>query len=189
MDLVDWVLSLPPSESVLVLAHPGSGTQWTVEQLRAAGIATAHEYIRPYDPPARVLVTYRKWGPQEHDHVVHLVRDPLRVVASAAALVTKRPKLKLEIAAYVIGDGLRANVESWAEIPAVPTMAHTLAELNARAEWRAKALFRVEDIHERTDAGRNSHSRGEVLNWSWLRREAPDADALEAQARRYGYPC
>jgi hypothetical protein len=111
------------------------------------------------------------------------------VVASAAALVAKRPKLKLEIAAYVIGDGLRANVESWAKIPAVPTMAHTLAELNARAEWRAEALFRVEDIHERADAGRNSHSRGEVLNWSWLRREAPDADALEAQARRYGYPC
>jgi hypothetical protein len=204
VDLVTYLRSRceDPSYKCVVLAHPCSGTTWLVDVLNALGISALHELVRPQDPAWRVLVTYRTFGwsgPEEH---LHLVRDPLRVVRSCAALFEKRPRVAKDIFAQIVGDGVTATVPKLGDLGPVSIAAWTLAVFNQRAEALvgADGRFRIEDVAAPANVWvpidtpldpakvaprRNSHARGEPLEWDDIKM---CRDPLWTQFRRYGYP-
>jgi len=170
---------------------------WLCEQLRAVGISADHEKhpVSPTSNPValrgRVLVTFKKWGPalERYDHVLHLVRHPLRVIDSAVALTAYRPKLALTIAAYICGAGMRAAVAPLVHALTPPAlMAHTLWILNDRASRVSASTFRLEAIAERVPANRNQHVRTTAARvWPQLFNESASASGLFQQAEQYGY--
>ena len=191
MDLVTYLVerAREPDYRAVVLAHPCSGTTWLTDVLNSLGVPTLHELVRPADPPWRVLVTYRTlgWsGPEEH---LHLVRDPLAVVRSCAALFEKRPRVARDVFAQIVGDGVTATVPKLGDLGPASIAAWTLAVFNHRADRLvgADGRFRIEDVASRVVAGArtNSHARDGSLGWDDLKM---CRDALWTQFRLYGYP-
>jgi len=192
-DLIEYLGARAVADSewrAVVMAHPCSGTTWLVDTLNHLGIPALHELVRPADPPWRVLVTYRAFGwPQPADEErIHLVRDPLRVVRSTAALFGKRPRVARDIYAQIVGTGTTATVPPLGELGPVSLAAWTLAVFNQRAEARGLSRFRIEDVAPGwapPSARRNPHAGATPLEWDDIKM---CRDLLWTQWRQYGYP-
>lgn len=199
---------------LLVLSHPGSGTQWTCWGLRRTGKrGVQHEQISPsqQDPPwpGEVVVSYRyRPGDRVEVHkpqrtereiglgwpVWQLVRDPMRTVFSAGAVAEQSPKSLLRIVEVTIPDEEERSRALRSE-PLVTMLVSVVRHLE-RASALASATFRVEDIAppaKLDERHRNTHVRT-LPRWERLFDAARlsgaenEFEALRGWARQYGYP-
>lgn len=107
---------------LLVTGCARSGTTWMAEALKLAGIDSRHESAftpnydhctesaRALDWTAEVAYYAAPWTPLPDTYIVHLVRDPLKVIASVANF-----KLTKERAARAAreGSGGPKHIERW----------------------------------------------------------------------------
>ena len=196
---------------ILLLAHPGSGTQWTSWALRRIGKrGVQHERINSAqtDPPwpGQAVVSFAYWPGETAERrrggaglidpawpCWLLVRDPLRTVFSAAEVCTREPRHLARICDVTIRDD---ETRRWAvhQGPLIAMLVSFVSFLD-RAGEHATATYRVEDIPDPgVDPGhRNSHTKT-VASWMDLARAAERARAQEWSvllalvSRRLGYP-
>jgi len=198
VDLVTYLLerARDPRWRAVILAHPCSGTTWLCDTMRALGVPANHELLRPADGDPRVLVTFRALGfapLRAGEERLHLVRDPARVVQSAAVLFAQRPRVARDIYAQILNDGLSINLPAVGQMGPLALAAWTLSVFNQRAEERTEYRFRIEDVGHRTtrldaEIRANSHvgDRGPAQGLRWEDLQV-FVDPLQTQRRRYGY--
>ena len=178
---------------VLVVAHPGAGTQWACDQLTAAGLPTAHEAFTKKSPPDAVhLMTFKEWAPDwwDWDARLWLVREPIRVVYSMQTLYRRRPNVAREVARTALGDP--EALDDVLNLDPLRAALRSVVTMHLRCEaWGPKLLprYRVEDIQPRepvpTDS--NTHKPEDPDWWRLAERDLEFAEMLMEQTARYGY--
>lgn len=188
-DLIDEIQSYGPDARVLVVAHICSATTFVCDQLNAIGIPTAHETPdNKRNPPNwRVFVSYQTWAPDwnDYDHVLWLVREPIKVVYSSQEIYRRR----FDVLEKVF-ECLDLEKPNWPDDDLLGLSMMSVSTLNHRAEaWRLPR-FRAEDIRTRVELPperKNTH-RPELQEWWRLaERDTAIAELLVSQTLRYGY--
>lgn len=181
---------------LLVYAHPASGTQWLADQLQyALGGQVAHENLRGVDVSEySAVVTFKN---AHHAHfrdkfgtVVGMVRDPLKVIASACKL-TEASNMRGMILASFFGDGLPYGY-NWAEIQQQPwhkAPISTLLRWYELLENFGPPIYRIEDAKQVTEVTRvGKKALGFKVTWDEIFEvNGRKAYALLERARLLGY--
>lgn len=197
-DIVSFVETIPKRQRLCIVTHPGSATVYACHQLYSIGRPMIHE-IRNENTPegAEDWMTYNIWPPmwKLFDHVLWMVREPIRAVYSMNALFTQPRGIGVKIVKSVC-DGLPERAEHWFKTgDYLSAAAFSVYTLNLRAKAWGLPLFRVEDLKQRvetTDLKIKAHAQHthypETPLWSRIADRNPElCERLMEDTIRFGY--
>lgn len=197
-DICSFVELLPKGQRFCIVTHPGCATVYACHQLYSIGRPMVHELRNENTPEgAEDWMTYNIWPPawKLFDHILWMVREPIRVVYSMNALFAQPRGIGIKILKEVCA-GLPDRAKHWLEVgDYLSAAAFSVYTLNLRAlSWRLP-LFRVEDLVQRvetTDLKIKAHAQHthhpETALWSRLADRNPElCERLMEDTLRFGY--